>query len=379
MLDTFFFSASLQTSSMNTESCFLKSGNTYKVSSREALDLHEKLPAGNFVIKVDMAGQLYLEQVGGFSFRGKQYGDHATKCQRIFDTFMDRTQSTGVMLTGEKGSGKSLLAKLVSIKGQENGVPTIIINSPMCGDKFNAFITAIKQPAIILFDEFEKVYDEKDQEKILTLLDGVFPSKKLFIITCNDKWRIDSHMRNRPGRIYYMLDFDGLDESFIIEYCEDNLKKAYRKYVSRIAAVASLFHKFNFDMLKALVEEINRYGEAPEAALKMLNVKPEFEDGKYTRYAIKLAVKGEPIPEERLDSTEWTGNPLTKGAAVGYTVLAKDSEGDDYWDSNSARFTVAHIKKIDPATNTYTFENETKDVLTLTRIKPVRTDYMGAF
>jgi len=378
MLDTFFFSVNLQTSSMNTDSCFLKSGNTYRVSSREALDLHEKLPAGNFVTKIDMTG-IYLERVSEFTFQGKQYGDHAMKCQRIFDTFMDRPHATGVMLTGEKGSGKSLLAKLVSMKGAENGVPTIIINSPMCGDQFNAFITAIKQPAIILFDEFEKIYDENDQEKILTLLDGVFPSKKLFIITCNDKWRIDNHMRNRPGRIYYMLDFDGLDESFIVEYCNDNLKKAYKKYTERIAAVASLFHKFNFDMLKAMVEEINRYGEAPETVLKMLNVKPEFEDGKHTRYSIKLSTTEGPIPAERLDSTEWAGNPLTKASSVGYTVTKKSDDGVEYNDSEYAYFTVANIKKIDPATNTYIFENEKKETLTLTRIKPVQTDYMGAF
>ena len=32
---------------------FLKQGNTYRVSKKEALDLKEKLPAGNYVIKKD--------------------------------------------------------------------------------------------------------------------------------------------------------------------------------------------------------------------------------------------------------------------------------------------------------------------------------------
>ena len=47
-------------------------------------------------------------------------------------------------------------------------VPTIVINAPWKGDKFNTFIQAIEQPCAILFDEFEKVYDRDDQEKILT-------------------------------------------------------------------------------------------------------------------------------------------------------------------------------------------------------------------
>ncbi len=38
-------------------------------------------------------------------------------------------------------------------------------------------------------------------------------------------------------------------------------------------------NEFNFDMLKALVEEMNRYNETPTDALAMLNAKPEFDIG----------------------------------------------------------------------------------------------------
>ena len=183
---------------------FLKSGNTFRVSSKEAMDLHEHLPAGNYVIKKDMFENLFLEHIDSFEIKGKRYGDLNRNCDRILNTFLDRPATTGVMLAGEKGSGKSLLAKAVSLQAAAQGIPTIVINSPFCGDKFNAFIQSIEQPVVILFDEFEKVYDSQEQEAILTLLDGVFPSKKLFMLTCNDKWRIDQHMRNRPGRIYYM-------------------------------------------------------------------------------------------------------------------------------------------------------------------------------
>ena len=46
---------------------FLKMGNTYKVSKKEALDLKERLPAGNYVIKKnDMTGEMFLEQIDKF-------------------------------------------------------------------------------------------------------------------------------------------------------------------------------------------------------------------------------------------------------------------------------------------------------------------------
>ena len=62
-----------------------------------------------------------------------------------------------------------------------------------------------------IIDEFEKIFSGEKQQHILTLLDGVFSTHKLFLLTCNDKWKIDSHMRNRPGRIYYMIEFEGLE------------------------------------------------------------------------------------------------------------------------------------------------------------------------
>lgn len=130
--------------------------------------------------------------------------------------------------------------------------------------------------------------------------------KKLFVLTCNNKYRIDEHMRNRPGRIYYMIDFDGITEEFIIEYCNDNLNN--KSFIPDVCKVASVFPKFNFDMLKALVEEMNRYNETPSEALRYLNVKAEFAGN--VEYDIELFVDGAKIKTEDLDSKTWVGNPL---------------------------------------------------------------------
>ena len=356
-------------------SYFLKSGNTFKVSNKEAMDLHEKLPAGNYVIKQDMFKNLYLESIDSFEVKGKLYGETIRNSDRILRTFGDRPTSTGVMLTGEKGSGKSLLAKKISIDGAAQGIPTIVINAPWAGDQFNSFMQMIDQPCIVLFDEFEKVYSSEDQEQILTLLDGVFPSKKLFMLTCNDKWRVDSHMRNRPGRIYYMLDFKGLEHDFIVEYCEDNLKA--KEHTATVCRVASLFNQFNFDMLKAMVEEMNRYGETPQQVLKMLNAKPEFSDE--SKYKVELQVKGIDVVEDLLESTEWFGNPLSKNVNLDYRVyeaptktvadVAEVVSADLDWNWESVRFTNTDLKQVDPATNKFVFMNDKGERLVLTKIK----------
>ena len=182
---------------------YLRNGTAFRVTDEANIDLHTTLPAGNYVVKLNqMSGELYLEQIDSFVSPKKIYGDTTRNVERIINTYFDRTSSTGVMLAGEKGSGKTLLSKQVCVAAAEKNIPTIVINSAWHGDQFNTLIQSIDQPCVILFDEFEKVYDRDEQEAILTLLDGVFPSKKLFILTCNDKWRVDAHMRNRPGRIF---------------------------------------------------------------------------------------------------------------------------------------------------------------------------------
>lgn len=351
---------------------FLKNGNTYQVSSKEAMDLHETLPAGNYVVKqAPMDGPLYLESIDAFEFKGKRYGDNTRNTDRIIRTFQDRPATTGVMLTGEKGSGKSLLAKSVAMKAVELGMPTIIVNQPWCGDKFNTFIQSIEQPCVLLFDEFEKVYDREDQESILTLLDGVFPTKKLFMLTCNDKYRVDQHMRNRPGRIYYMIDFKGLDVDFIVEYCNDNLE--HKQHIDAICKISSLFNEFNFDMLKAMVEEINRYGETPQEVMRLLNAKPEFEEK--VRYTVDLFSKGAAVPKEQLEYSEWHGNPLQRPLSFEYDPAPDDS--DSPWVVCS--FAQSDLKELDPQAGRFTFCNAAGDKLTLTRVRDKAFDYFMAF
>jgi hypothetical protein len=286
------------------------------------------------------------------------------------------------MLTGEKGSGKTLLAKMLAVSAAETGVPTIVINEPWCGEGFNSFMQMIEQPTVILFDEFEKVYDKDDQEKMLTLLDGVYPSKKLFVLTCNDKWRVDSHMRNRPGRIFYSLDFKGLEQDFIIEYCQDNLDN--KDQTASVCRVAAMFDQFNFDMLKALVEEMNRYKETASQAMKMLNAKPEF--GGDSKYKVTLQVKGLDIDPEVIEQEVWSGNPLTNRISIDYRVYAdmmpSDSEGktvEPDYDWEDARFDQQDLKQIDASAGKFVFINDNGDRVTLDRVKEKYHNYMDAF
>jgi hypothetical protein len=332
-------------------SLFLKSGKNFKVSSAEALNIHETLPVGTYTVGFDAcSGEYYLETIDSFEIKGKLYGDTNRNAERILRTFSDREVSTGVLLTGEKGSGKTMLAKRISNLAAAEGIPTIVVNQDWCGEAFNSFVQMIGQPAVIIFDEFEKVYSERGkQEALLTLLDGVYSSKKLFLLTCNNKWKLNTNMRNRPGRIYYMLDYHGLDQDFIREYCEDILNA--KEQISMVCAVTQVFSAFNFDMLKALVEEMNRYGETPAEVLKFLNARPDFNE--QGNYKVKLIVKDE-VVKLHARCKKWSGNPLKDAIALHYDDGEKRKV--------TVTLTPGEFQHVDKRTGDFVFANKKKTV-----------------
>ena len=359
---------------------YLNSGNKWRLYRNAAIDVSDRLPPDNYIINQDDAGELFLETVDQFVLPKKLYGNVVKHTGRIIQTFFDRTQSTGVLLVGSKGSGKTLLSKNTSLVLAAQGVPTIIVNAPYCGDKFNEFLQRITQPCVIMFDEFEKVYAKSEQQfGLLTLLDGVFPSKKLFLLTCNDVYRIDSHMKNRPGRLFYTFKFGGMEPEHIEEYCQDNLND--KSQIEALCRISQIFGEFNFDMLVAVVEEMNRYNETPQEVLRVLNVSPDNDVGGLFDVTVVLDGLTYKGAEDFYDEDErYCGSPILDcGDSRCFTVAKKEYE--ELETRNASRephnvyFNNNDFVRFDRATHSFHFERSGIKLI-LTKAKPVTTfDY----
>ncbi len=354
---------------------YLKSDELLWPTNPGDFDVRESLPVGTYTVGQHPQKGWYLKPITDFNITGKLYGKTERHAERILNTFRDRPNSTGVLLNGEKGSGKTMLAKLISQNAAKEGISTLVINTPYCGDSFNTFIQEIDEPCMIVFDEFEKVFDHEQQEATLTLLDGVYPTKKLFVLTVNDKYRVNTHMRNRPGRIFYMIEYKGLDAQFIEEYCNDNLNAKH--HIPQILRIATVFESFNFDVLKALVEEMNRYGEPPMEAMEILNAKPD--DDSATKHTVAVYVDRTLINMEGVYPKYYQGNPIT----MDELDLRID---EDYENNDSESYCVEigqnHLKKIDTTAGTYTYSTEYKSktiTIVLTREKGVKRSWVDAF
>lgn len=287
---------------------YLQNGSIFNAVDTDAVHVHEKLPVGTYTINATLKG-FEIVRVDDMSVSGKLYGDVDKRANRILNTFEDRPNSTGVLMSGQKGSGKTMLTRRVSELARERDMITIVISAPMCGESFNQYLQSIDQPAVVVFDEFEKVYNPEQQPLLLTIFDGVYSSKKLFMLTCNDRYRIDPHMHNRPGRLYYAFEYEGLDVAFVREYCEDNL--ADKSKMDGVVTVSTIFSSFSFDMLKALVEEMNRYGETATEAMRMLNMKPSMDSDRSCKYSVTALRNGKPIVGDSQTPDRLVQSPLS--------------------------------------------------------------------
>lgn len=132
--------------------------------------------------------------------------------------------TTGVLLSGLKGSGKTLLAKKIAV---ESGLPIIVVDKNVYADDIEGFFAKITDDVCVIFDEVDKYWNTR---YLLGFLDGVKPTcKKIVICTCNDEKEINAYLNDRCSRIRYKKTFKGLDKDTvagIINDIIDNKDKA---------------------------------------------------------------------------------------------------------------------------------------------------------
>jgi hypothetical protein len=325
---------------------YVTRGNTVH-PQEDAENFQSTLPVAVYTVEKSMFG-FYLQRSPDIQMpTGKIYGDVYKKTERIAKTFSDRSvqgMNTGVLLTGTKGSGKTLLSKTVSANLLKAGVPTILVGgmAPESIDGFIKFVNLIDGKCCMLFDEFEKNYDKEDQARFLTLFDGTSSGSKLFLVTVNDMWQLNSFMLNRPGRLYYRFDYSGLEESFIKEYLDDNLKNR-RILDSAFEIISRVFkNRFTFDMLQSTIEEMNRFDIDIKEAVSVLNI--DVDD---TEYEAKVYFKGNFVATRKISELDYFEIALSK-SEIGNT--SDDDESNTVSPSRAyEHFQMSDFVSHDPA------------------------------
>lgn len=230
----------------------------------------------------------------------KIYGDVEKKANKILTTFKDRPTNLGVLCSGLKGNGKTLVCLKTCKMAMEEGTKIVMITEPFTGEKFKNFINT-SENTLFFIDEFEKIYNTQElQDEFLTILDGASGGKKLFLFTSNSG-KISQYLKNRPNRIFYHLEYENLEESTVDDIIDKELKE--KQFEKELRELLIILGTVSFDVLLNLIDEINRYKESPRVLIKDLNIQVEqsnfdvtlFIDGK--RYTSQ--VEYNPLTIER--------------------------------------------------------------------------------
>jgi len=238
--------------------------------------LLDELPPYIYVLLYDDDKKFYYleERSEKFDLPEKIYTDKRRE-NKIINFFLhEDRKSVGVLTTGNKGTGKTLLNKTVCNSMIEKGYPVILIEHAHYGEEFTAFIQKINK-CVLFFDEFGKIYNNTDsynQEYLLGLLDGASATDEhiLFLFSDNTTNNINDYLLDRPGRIRYWFKYDKLEIEILKDYCKD--KNINSDIVTNIISVYNRKQNFSFDMLKAIVDEYLLFNERISDIIKDLNI-----------------------------------------------------------------------------------------------------------
>ncbi|ASV44399.1 hypothetical protein PBI_SCTP2_384 [Salicola phage SCTP-2] len=202
----------------------------------------------------------------------KVYGKIHRRVGKIIHSYSNSESSFGVLLSGSKGSGKTMTSCITANRCiHELGLPIILVQNEFNAFELSSFIQKLGE-VVVFFDEFGKNFKNEDgnQNGLLTLFDGTGSDKRLVILTENNVWDINNFMLERPGRIHYHFRHDKLDEEMVREYCSDY--DIPENKIEQICLLRESSMDFSFDTLQAVVTEYLKYPDDIFSLVEDLNI-----------------------------------------------------------------------------------------------------------
>lgn len=244
-------------------------------------------------------GMSYFEEDGLLSLPAKVY---TTKSDDVFikrvNTYFQKTSklSTGVMLSGIKGTGKTVMAKLIA---KNSNLPIIVVDEDYPTGRINDFFRKFETPVTIIFDEVDKHWDTED---LLGWLDGVQTNaKKLVLFTCNNEDRVNDYLKDRCSRVRYIRHFEANDNARFLKEILKDKGIANEEIDPTYNFIVNNFNLLSIDNILSFIDEKLMFPElSNEHILKDMNISTD-SDLKINKESINNEINEEDNNEENDD------------------------------------------------------------------------------
>ena len=275
----------------NSTKIFLNDSGTVRVIELDKDTIQESLAPAIYEVNYSQMMGYYLTYITD-KYKLPKYilGSTNKRVDKIINTYNNEpSKNTGVILTGEKGSGKTLLSQVLANKMIDQGVPVITVNTQFSGSSFISFIKSLDNICLI-FDEFDKHYykrkDEGEADDTQTEILKIFEdnndkkSKNLNVIIANNEYRVSDFLIDRPSRFKYRWSYNKVEPEVIEELCSiHNLDATKTKQLVDYSKSVQLF---SFDILESIIKECLLYtNEDFDDIIKDMNVPKVKQEIKY--------------------------------------------------------------------------------------------------
>lgn len=303
----------------------------------------DKLPVGTYHVTFNpMSGFGLEKRESPFTLPEgyKTFGNREAKVKMVTDVYKSSDKNIGVMLTGAKGIGKTLFARMVATATQkELDMPTIIVDTTSGANNsgpLSEFIETLPGDILVMFDEFEKLADKEDQQGFLGLFDGMTNTKRMYMITANEERKLNDYLLGRPGRFFFSFKFSSLSPEETLEYVGhfiSDLTKNDKRYLEELSRLFYL----NYDKLNALVK-MYKAGYSFYDGVQNINLQltsTEYGSGIYKDSLVHIEITDESTGEKVYDSTfenriNLLGVTSTQGSSVDFDLRDENKVFDSY-------------------------------------------------
>lgn len=270
---------------IKTSTKYMLSGNKVLPYTHQEGTEADSVPAGYYVVKTHpIFGYHFLERTTEQVDLPKHiFGSAKERAARIFNAY-NQQLSLGVGLFGKKGGGKSLLAMLLAHQTIEEGRPVIDVSDSFTTDQEYLDFLSSLQECTIIGDEFLKhlgnvskseddvvtdkdkerfstdqivrMRQQKKQDKLLPFFQGVNNTKRLIVIIDNHSTGLGEFLRDRPGRLRYIFDYEGVEKQVVKELAE-----YYELSEEKVepCIVYATRYQVSFDMIHEVIREWIEY------------------------------------------------------------------------------------------------------------------------